>query len=209
MGGLPQTCAGSMYDREASRNKCVVFFWGKSSYRQARLCVNKCQKMNSIGLERHNLKRQNDEMKFRIATYARVLVLAFVFIGSNLIGDAIDDLKKKAEQGDANAQNILGLMYNNGEGVTQDYKEAVKWFTKAAEQGYASAQYNLGLMYDMGNGVTQDYVQAHAWVNVSSANGNNNGQKGRDLIAEIMTPEQIAKAQELAKQYFEKYQPKK
>jgi hypothetical protein len=64
-------------------------------------------------------------------------------------------------------------------------------------------------MYYDGNGVIQDYVQAHAWVNVSSANGNNNGQKGRDLIAKNMTPEQIAKAQELAKQYFEKYQPKK
>ena len=35
----------------------------------------------------------------------------------------------------------------NGEGVEQDFKEAVKWYQKAAEQGFAGAQYNLGAMY--------------------------------------------------------------
>ncbi len=39
-------------------------------------------------------------------------------------------------------------MYDNGQGVPQDYAEAVKWYRLAAEQGYAYAQYNLGVMYD-------------------------------------------------------------
>jgi hypothetical protein len=52
-----------------------------------------------------------------------------------------------AETGDAAAQNRLGLIYQNGEGVPQNDAEAVRWYLKAAEQGYADAQNNLGLMY--------------------------------------------------------------
>ena len=48
-----------------------------------------------------------------------------------------------------NAQYNLGVMYDNGEGVPQDYKEAVKWYRLAAEQGNANAQTNLGNMYEM------------------------------------------------------------
>jgi len=61
--------------------------------------------------------------------------------------------RKAAEQGVADAQNDLGFMYENGQGVPQDYAEAVGWFRKAAEQGYANAQYNLGNMYRNGHGV--------------------------------------------------------
>ena len=58
-----------------------------------------------------------------------------------------------ANQGDADAQYSLGLLYYYGEGVTQDYKKAVKWFTFAAEEGYAKAQFILGAMYFIGQGV--------------------------------------------------------
>jgi len=52
-----------------------------------------------------------------------------------------------ADTGDAAAQNRLGLIYQNGEGVSQDDAEAIRWYLKAAEQGHADAQNNLGLMY--------------------------------------------------------------
>ena len=66
-----------------------------------------------------------------------------------------DDAAKKkfekekafAEKGDAKAQTSLGFMYQYGEGVLKDDKEAVKWFRKAAEQGNADAQHNMGLFY--------------------------------------------------------------
>jgi TPR repeat protein len=51
-------------------------------------------------------------------------------------------------------------MYLNGEGVPQDYPEALNWFRKAAEQGLASAQGNLGYMYHNGKGVPQNYAEA-------------------------------------------------
>ena len=65
-----------------------------------------------------------------------------------------------AEQGDAEAQHNLGVMYDKGQGVPQDDKEAVKWYRLAAEQEHADAQYNLGLMYDKGIGVHQDFNEA-------------------------------------------------
>ena len=55
--------------------------------------------------------------------------------------------RKSAEQGIADAQFNLGVMYDEGRGVTQDYNEAVKWYRKSAEQGLRDAQFNLGLMY--------------------------------------------------------------
>ena len=73
---------------------------------------------------------------------------------------ALKEWKPLAEEGNAVAQNNLGLMYHNGWGVPQDYKEAVYWYRLAVEQGYAIAQYNLGLMYEKGKGVPQDDKEA-------------------------------------------------
>jgi hypothetical protein len=95
-------------------------------------------------------------------------------------------------------------MYYNGKGVPQNYKTAVKWFSLAAEQGVAYAQYNLGVMYYKGEGVSQDYVYAHMWWNVVASNGEENGGKVRDAVAKEMTPTQIEKAQELARECIRK-----
>lgn len=76
-----------------------------------------------------------------------------------------------AEKGDADAQFILGWMYNSGKGVAQDDAEAVKWYRLAAEQGDADAQNNLSMVYRWGEGVPQDYVTSHMWFNIAAANG--------------------------------------
>ncbi len=83
--------------------------------------------------------------------------------------------------------------YNQG-----DYATALKEFRVLAEQGYAGAQNNLGLMYFMGRGVPQDVVQAHLWLNVAAAQGHELARKFRDLLAERMTPDQVADAHGLA-----------
>src|ERR1035437_6669866 len=62
-------------------------------------------------------------------------------------------MRPLAEQGDAVAQHNLGVIYENGLGVPQNYAEAVKWYRLAAEQGYGPSQFNLGLLYDKGRGV--------------------------------------------------------
>ena len=58
-----------------------------------------------------------------------------------------------ADQGDTSAQNSLGVMYAKGQGVPQNYAEALKWYRLSAAHGNAFAQYNLGALYDNGEGV--------------------------------------------------------
>jgi len=76
-----------------------------------------------------------------------------------------------AQAGDASAQSYLSSMYFYGRGVTQDYKEAVRWNRKAAEQGNAGALYNLGNMYEYGQGVSQDYKEAVRWYRKAAEKG--------------------------------------
>ena len=110
-----------------------------------------------------------------------------------------------AEQGNASAQTKLGEMYRKGQGVPQDNKTAVNWFRLAAEQGHAVAQYNLGAMYAFGTGVLKDYVYAHMWGNIAASNGNENGGKFREFVAKEMTPSQLEKAQDLARECVKKH----
>lgn len=98
------------------------------------------------------------------------------------------------------AQTQLGYLYYYGEGVIQDYREAVKWFLLAAEQGFVVAQDMSGVMYTLGRGVPKDYVRAHMWLNLAVSNGSSEAGKLREMIAKKMTPSQIAKAQEMARE---------
>jgi uncharacterized protein len=82
-----------------------------------------------------------------------------------------------------------------------DYATALRLIRPLAEQGDASAQYNLGVFYDNGLGVPQDYVRALMWLNLSAAQGKEGAATFRDLVARLMTPEQIAAAQKLAREW--------
>jgi len=88
----------------------------------------------------------------------------------------IETTIQKAKEGHATAQYNLGYMYCKGEGVSQDYKQAVYWYKKAAEQGNATAQSNLGYMYGEGEGVTQDYKQAVYWFKKAAEQGDATAQ---------------------------------
>jgi len=85
--------------------------------------------------------------------------------------DEVATTRQHAEQGDADAQNTLGVMYYNGEGVPQDYVEAVRWYRRAADQGLAAAQFNLAVMYDRGRGVPQDDPEAVTWYRLAVDQG--------------------------------------
>ncbi len=113
----------------------------------------------------------------------------------------IASLTLQANQGNTASQFLLGCMYQAGDGILQDYKQAFTWFEKAANLGDAEAQLMLGLMYEDGEGVAQDYIEAHKWFNLSAAQGNESSRKSRDEISTKMTPSQIEKAQELAKNW--------
>ena len=119
---------------------------------------------------------------------------------------ALQEFKPLAEQGNSNAQFMLGRMYRHGYGVPQDYTEALKWFRKAAEQGNPDAQLKLGVMYALGLGVPQNYVRAHMWSNLAASRlspgkDRDLAAENREALAAKMTPAQIAEAQRLAREW--------
>ncbi len=103
-----------------------------------------------------------------------------LFIGEDAynLGDYVKALRQfriaaeKGKMSSGSAQFYLGVMYDNGQGVRQDYATAAKWYRKSANQGNAKAQNNLGVMYDDGQGVPQDYATAVKWYRKAAKQGN-------------------------------------
>ena len=92
---------------------------------------------------------------------------------SALLGcGSVASITRSAEQGDASAQNSLGTLYALGDGVQQNYGEAVKWFRKSADQGNADGQYSLGMAYFSGLGVGRNESEAVKWFRKSAEQGN-------------------------------------
>jgi TPR repeat protein len=158
--------------------------------------------------------------KFKHALAAVILVLSFA---TPVVADPLEDgsaayrrgdyvialklLRPLAEQGVADAENMLGHMYERGWGVTADFAEAVKWYRLAANQGIADAQVKLGIMYYTGQGVGQDYVRAYKWFSLSAAQGSEHGAVSKKITADNMTRAQIAEAQKLVREWKPTKQP--
>ncbi len=90
-------------------------------------------------------------------------------------GDSLTALKEfqaLADEDDARGQYGLGIMYDLGEGVSQNSEQAAKWYRLSAEQGYADAQNNLGAMYEDGEGVPRNYDEAMKWYRKAAESGN-------------------------------------
>lgn len=106
-----------------------------------------------------------------------------------------------AEQGFAKAMVNLGLMYSRGTGVAKDYDQALRWYRLAAQDELPEALYNLGVMYKEGHGAPLDLVQAHMWFNLAAGRGHEEARQARATVARMMTAEQVAKAQKLAREW--------
>jgi uncharacterized protein len=156
----------------------------------------------------HNQERSCQNMKFKRAIAAIVLVSAFAApVAAGTFEDAVDAhargdyakalrlIRPLANDGDASAQFNLGLMYTTGQGVQQDNAAAALWFRKAAGQGYALAQSNLGTLYLYGRGVTQDDTEAVMWFRKAADQG--------DAVAEFLLGNQYANGKGVPLDYSE------
>ena len=125
-------------------------------------------------------------MKTKPLTF--LLALTFLFLFS------CSEEKPKPEPKDdfQNAQNAYDR---------QDYETAYKLLAPLGEQGHAFAQFNLGTLYDKGKGVPQDYVLAHMWWNIAGSNGDKNAVTSKNTVEKDMTPQQIEKVQEMARNW--------
>ena len=113
---------------------------------------------------------------------------------------------RAAEQGKPEAQHLVCLKYYFGEHIIQDHSAALQWCLLAAEQGHLSSQMQLAVMFSKGVAIRRDIVKAHMWSNIASALGFGAAGSYRDLLADRMSPEQVADAQVMAKQWMDEYQ---
>ncbi|MCM1047162.1 MAG: sel1 repeat family protein [Clostridiales bacterium] len=91
-------------------------------------------------------------------------------------------MKAYAEQGNAEAQYYLGLMYDDGKGVERNPTQAAQWYEKAAKQGIAAAQSNLGAMYETGDGVKTDLALAKKWYSLAAGQGYEDARRRLDEL---------------------------
>ena len=103
--------------------------------------------------------------------------------------------EKAARHSQVEAQYRYGWALLKGLGVVQDYKEAFNWLEKAAQQGHAQAQFALGEIYHSGIGIKQDTERAYLWFNLAAAQGLESAVSARDIVVQLLKPDQIAAMQ--------------
>ena len=153
-------------------------------------------------------------------TYPRVLqpipliLVLLTALACPAFSEDIQTLIKDAEGGNPKAQFNLGLAYGNGQGVSKDYAESMKWYRKAAEQGHAAAQCILGIYYSDGNVVPQDYLLAYFWASLAATRNtgdvnnrcaNSSYMDYAGMAARQLTPEQLTKAQQMTREWEAKH----
>ena len=111
-----------------------------------------------------------------VKAYAGPLEDGFAAYDANNYTVAFEKFRLAAAQGNSGAQYNLGFMYEKGQGVVQDYAEAVKWHKLAAAQGNSFSQFDLGRMYMYGKGVVQDYAEAVKWHKLAAAQGDSDAK---------------------------------
>jgi len=116
--------------------------------------------------------------------------------------DAVKWYRKRAMQGDPEAQYSLGLSYYHGQGVAQSYEEASVWYLRAARQGEAKAQYRLGMMYYNGQFVQQNGIEAWRWLYLASQARVADATKSLEMVERRLAPEEVAEARRLAAEFI-------
>jgi len=116
-----------------------------------------------------------------------------------------EDLRRLAEQGDADAQWNMGVLYHTGEGVPQDDAQAVQWFERAAEQGHLPAQASLGAYYWAGRGVPRDLSKAYFWSLLALTQGDESMKSRLEPLASQMTRSQVLAARQQAEEWIREH----
>ena len=133
-----------------------------------------------------------------------IFVLPFTSYSKKKADLHFNEVKLTAIEGDADAQFELAGLYAEGDGVEQNFTEAVQWYRKAAEQGHDSAQYKVGLYYQQGKGVPKSDTEAYIWLDISAENGaalNGRGRAGElvDEIRKNLTSIKVEEVKEITK----------
>ncbi|WP_300586286.1 tetratricopeptide repeat protein [Marivita sp.] len=116
--------------------------------------------------------------------------------------EAYDALWPAARSGNAEAEELIGVMYALGLGVDQDYVRAFDWYLRSAMKGHAGAQSGVGWYYETGLGLpAPDLVRAFLWYQLSTIGGDPDAAISVEEVVKKMTPDQIEHAQQLVDDY--------
>ena len=121
---------------------------------------------------------------------------------ANRFGEAMQELLPAARSGNADAEELIGVMYAMGLGVPRDDVRAFEWYLRAAMKGHPGAQSGVGWYFEVGRGVAApDLVRAYMWYVLSAIGGDPDAAISQEEVVKKMTPEQIDKAHVLIDDY--------
>ncbi|MGA3265468.1 MAG: tetratricopeptide repeat protein [Verrucomicrobiota bacterium] len=115
--------------------------------------------------------------------------------------EALDWFRKAAENGDPSSQYEVGKAYDTGVGILQDKEEALKWYRKAAYQGDKAAQLALGNLCSNNLESSQNRIESYTWYTLAAAGGSEAAAKLRDIVAPVMTAQELAEANRRARAF--------
>jgi len=163
-----------------------------------------------VSLRRERHAQEGEEMRHAILAAALVLagpVWADLEIGRDLMDagrfeEAMEELLPAAHSGNAEAEELIGVMYALGLGVERDDERAFEWYLRSAMKGHAGAQSGVGWYYEVGRGMpAPDLVRAYMWYVLSAIGGDPDAAISQEEVVKKMTREQIDKAHVLVNDY--------
>lgn len=120
----------------------------------------------------------------------------------NRFAEAMQEFLPAARAGNADAEELIGVMYALGLGVPKDDRRAFEWYLRAAMKGHPGAQSGVGWYYEVGRGVeAPDLVRGYMWYVLSAIGGDPDAAISQEEIVKKMTPDQIREAHILIDDY--------
>lgn len=116
--------------------------------------------------------------------------------------EAMAELLPAARSGNAEAEELIGVMYALGLGVERDDVRAFEWYLRASLKGHAGAQSGIGWYYEVGRGLpAPDLVRAYTWYVLSAIGGDPDAAISQEEVVKKMTREEIEYAHILIEDY--------
>ena len=115
--------------------------------------------------------------------------------------EAMQEFLPAAQAGNADAEELIGVMYAMGLGVERDDRRAFEWYLRASMKAHPGAQSGIGWYYEVGRGVAKDLVRAYMWYVLSAIGGDPDAAISQEEVIKKMTKQQVKEAQILIADY--------
>ena len=115
--------------------------------------------------------------------------------------EAMQAFLPAAQAGNADAEELIGVMYAMGLGVKRDDRRAFEWYLRASMKAHPGAQSGIGWYYEVGRGVSKDLVRAYMWYVLSAIGGDPDAAVSQEEVIKKMTKQQVKEAQILIADY--------